>query len=119
MLPPDAEMPTEEIAAAIERINTTGPGRSDEGSDAWGDHMYDAGNRETASTIEFLQDELFHLARLATAGWVGEATGRDRDLQLYVARLAHRHRQDVLGGRLKALITWPMAVLRSDGKAEA
>ena len=75
---------------------------------------------EAASTIELYQEELFQLARLATAGWVGEATGRDRDVQLYVGRLAHRHRQEVLGGRLKALIAWPMAVLRwSDGKAEA
>lgn len=75
---------------------------------------------EAASTIELHQEELFQLARLATAGWDGEATGRDRDVQLYIGRLTHRHRQDVLGGRLKALITWPRPVLRlSDGEAEA
>jgi hypothetical protein len=67
---------------------------------------------EAAATIELHQEELFQLARLATGGWVGEASGRDRDLQMYVARLAYRHRQDALGARINPLITWPIAALR-------
>ncbi len=67
---------------------------------------------EAAQTVELYREELYQLARLATAGWEGEASGRDRDVQLYVGRLAHRHRQDRLGARLKPLVTWPMVVQR-------
>lgn len=67
---------------------------------------------EAAQTVELYREELYQLARLATAGWEGEASGRDRDIQLYVGRLAHRHRQDRLGARLKPLVTWPMVAQR-------
>ena len=67
---------------------------------------------EAAQTVELYREELYQLARLATAGWEGEASGRDRDVQLYVGRLAHRHRQDRMGARLRPLVTWPMVVGR-------
>jgi len=60
---------------------------------------------EAAQTVELYREELYQLARLATAGWEGEASGRDRDVQLYVGRLAHRHRQDRLGARLRPRVT--------------
>jgi len=69
---------------------------------------------EAAQTVELYREELYQLARLATAGWEGEASGRDRDVQLYVGRLAHRHRQDRMGARLRPLVTWPMVVARAD-----
>lgn len=69
---------------------------------------------EAAQTVELYREELYQLARLATASWEGEASGRDRDVQLYVGRLVHRHRQDRLGARLRPLVTWPMVVARSD-----
>lgn len=63
---------------------------------------------EAAQAVELYREELYQLARLATAGWEGEASGRDRDVQLYVGRLAYRHRQDRMGARLQPLVTWPM-----------
>ncbi len=69
---------------------------------------------EAAQTVELFREELYQLARLATGGWEGEASGRDRDVQLYVGRLAHRHRQDRMGARLRPLVTWPMVATRTD-----
>lgn len=69
---------------------------------------------EAALAVELYREELYQLARLATAGWEGQASGRDRDVQLYVGRLAHRHRQDRMGARLRPLVTWPMVATRTD-----
>ena len=69
---------------------------------------------EAAQTVELFREELYQLARLATAGWEGEASGRDRDVQLYVGRLAYRHRQNRLGARIGPLVTWPMLAGRAD-----
>lgn len=41
-------------------------------------------------------------------------TAEGRDVQLYVGRLAHRHRQDRMGARLRPLVTWPMVATRTD-----
>lgn len=65
-----------------------------------------------AETIERHHEELYNLARLSTGGRLGAVTGPERDVQLYVGRLAHRYRHDPIGRRLASLVTWPMVVLR-------
>lgn len=52
-----------------------------------------------AEIIDRHRTEIADLARLATQG-------SRRDVEMYVARLSHRHRHNPLGDKLNGLISW-------------
>lgn len=64
-----------------------------------------------ADIIDRHRTEIHDLARLATQG-------KQRDVEMYINRLAHRHRDNRLGNDLQSLIVWASGpMLRVDDEA--